>query len=61
MTHDEVEQREIVELYVRKRLSPEDRGAFQEHFFACDSCFDQIQTMERFTPCATRCRDRNWS
>src|SRR6185436_3035849 len=30
------------------RLSPEDRGAFQEHFFACDSCFDQIQTMERF-------------
>jgi anti-sigma factor RsiW len=48
MTHDEVEQQEIVERYVRKRLSPEDRGAFQEHFFACDSCFDQIQTMERF-------------
>jgi len=48
MTHDEVEQQELVERYVRKRLSPEDRGAFQEHFFACDSCFDQIQTMERF-------------
>ena len=48
MTHDEIEQREMVESYVRKRLSPEDRAAFQEHFFACDSCFDQIETMERF-------------
>ncbi len=48
MTHDEVERREIVEHYVRHLLSAEDRGAFQEHFFACDSCFDQVQTMERF-------------
>ena len=48
MTHDEVEQREIVEHYVRDLLSAEDRGAFQEHFFACDSCFDQVQMMERF-------------
>ena len=48
MTHGEVEQREIVEQYVRKLLSAEDRDAFQEHFFACDSCFDQVQMMERF-------------
>ena len=48
MTHDEVEQQEIAERYVRNRLSAEERDAFQGHFFACDSCFDQVQMMERF-------------
>jgi len=48
MTHQEIEQREVIEDYVRGRLAPEERLAFQEHFFVCDRCFEQVQTMERF-------------
>lgn len=48
MTHEEVGEREIVEKYVRDELSAEDRRAFQEHFFGCDACFDEVQTLERF-------------
>jgi hypothetical protein len=48
MTHHEVAQQEVVERYVRGRLGPEERRAFQEHFFACDKCFAQVQMTERF-------------
>ena len=48
MTHQEIEHQDIIERYVRNDLSATDRGAFQEHFFACDECFEQVQTTERF-------------
>jgi hypothetical protein len=47
MTHQDIEQRDIVDLYVRGRLNEEDKRAFEEHFFACDSCFDEVQTAQR--------------
>lgn len=48
MTHEQLQDREIVEQYVRHKLSPADRQAFQEHYFNCDDCFEQVQLMARF-------------
>jgi hypothetical protein len=48
MTHQEIEEKDIVEAYLRGRLSENDRQAFEEHFFACDECFAQVQETETF-------------
>lgn len=48
MTHQEIKDGEIIERYVRRQLAPDERRAFQEHYFACDECFEQAQTMARF-------------
>lgn len=48
MLHKQIEDEEVIERYVRSRLAPEERRAFEEHFFACDECFDKVQAMEKF-------------
>lgn len=48
MNQHELEQQETVERYVRHGLAADERRAFQEHFFACDECFEQVQTTARF-------------
>lgn len=40
----EVEEREILEQYVLNRLTESERDAFEQHYFECDSCFEQLQT-----------------
>ncbi|MEW6130006.1 MAG: zf-HC2 domain-containing protein [Acidobacteriota bacterium] len=47
MNHREIDDNEIIERYARHQLSPEERRAFQEHYFACDACFDKVQMMAR--------------
>ena len=48
MMHTQIEDQEIIERYVRNQLAPEEKRAFEEHFFSCDDCFDQVQSMELF-------------
>jgi Putative zinc-finger len=48
MMHPQIEDEEIVERYVRHQLAEEERQAFEEHFFACDDCFEKLQATERF-------------
>ncbi len=48
MNHHEIEQQDIIERYVRHELQPAERRAFQEHYFACDQCFDHVQTTAKF-------------
>jgi len=48
MTHDDIHSREIPEAYVRGRLSQAEREAFEDHFFGCDECFQQVTTLEQF-------------
>ncbi len=48
MTHQQIQDNEVIERYVRHRLTPAERQAFQEHYFACDECFDQVQISARF-------------
>ena len=48
MTHKEIEEQEIIERYVLHQLTPDERLAFQEHYFGCDECFGQTQIAARF-------------
>lgn len=48
MMHQDIEDQEIIERYARNQLSPEERQAFEEHFFGCEECFDKLQATERF-------------
>jgi hypothetical protein len=48
MMHQDIEDQEIIERYVRDQLSPEERRAFEEHFFGCEECFRKLEIMERF-------------
>jgi len=48
MLHTQIEHDEIVERYVTNRLTTEERQAFEEHYFACDECFEKLQAMVRF-------------
>ncbi|HEU4387497.1 MAG TPA: hypothetical protein VFV34_06850 [Blastocatellia bacterium] len=48
MTHQEIEQNEIVERYVLHQLGPDERRAFQDHYFDCDECFAQTEVAARF-------------
>jgi len=43
-----IEQQEVIERYLRGELSADERRAFQDHFFSCDECVEQMQTMHRF-------------
>ena len=47
MTHQEIEAGETIERYVRHRLPPDERRAFQEHYFNCEECFEQVQMTAR--------------
>ena len=47
MTHQEIEEKEIIERYVLHQLGPEERLAFQEHYFSCDECFVRARTEAR--------------
>ena len=48
MMHSRIEQEEIIERYARKQLTPEEQQAFEEHFVACEECFQKLQEMDRF-------------
>ena len=48
MMHPQIEDEEIVERYVQNQLPEEERKAFEEHFFACNDCFERLQVAERF-------------
>jgi len=46
--HQQIEEQEIIERYARNQLAPEERRAFEEHFFSCEECFEKLQATERF-------------
>lgn len=48
MLHSQIEDEEIIERYARNQLAPEERQAFEEHFFGCEECFAKLQDLERF-------------
>ena len=48
MNHPQIQQEAIVERYVQHRLAPDERLAFQQHYFDCDECFAEVQATARF-------------
>ena len=45
MTCEEIDQSEIIEHYLLGRLDEPARDEFEQHFFACERCFDRVQTL----------------
>ncbi len=43
MNCPEVEEREIIERYLASKLSDQELEAFEEHYLACQRCFDELQ------------------
>lgn len=48
MTHADAVARAVADDYVAGRLSPDDRAAFEAHFFECDECFAALQAEDLF-------------
>ncbi len=48
MMHQQIEDEEIIERYVRNQLGAEERKAFEEHYFTCEECFDKLEATEQF-------------
>ncbi len=47
MTHEDMERRGIAEEYIRGRLTAQERADFEDHYFACDSCFETVQRLQQ--------------
>jgi hypothetical protein len=59
-----VAREEILESYLAGRLTEQDREAFEEHYFECARCFDELrmlQTIRDVLPGATRESESNWT
>lgn len=48
MLHTQIEHDDVIKRYISRRLTTEERRAFEEHYFACDECFDKVRAMEQF-------------
>jgi hypothetical protein len=46
MDCDRVAREDLLENYLGDRLSPDDREAFEQHYFACARCFDDLRLLE---------------
>ena len=44
MTHSDVEQRDVIDLYLLGRLAPELQAEFEEHFLTCRDCVETLET-----------------
>lgn len=65
-----IDRDDIFEGYVRDALGPDDRAAFEEHFFGCEACFDKLETYRALqmelraaaaeAPAARPVRSRPW-
>ncbi len=48
LDHTYVEEHDLVEAYLAGRLSEGDRDAFEAHYFACETCLEQLETASDF-------------
>src|SRR5713226_5406478 len=44
MTHSQIEEQDIIDLYLMRQLSPEVQAEFERHFFACPDCLDRLES-----------------
>jgi TolA-binding protein len=61
---------DVFERYGRDELGPDDRDAFEEHYFSCAACFDKVQTYHALrlelpssvtgVPATSTARSRGW-
>ena len=54
MSHKEVVDKNVVELYVRKELSPERELQFEAHYFECRDCAESVAAEQEQRPLFSR-------
>jgi len=42
MTHHEIDERNLIELYLLKRLEPAEATEFEKHYLTCPECLDRL-------------------
>jgi len=47
MDHKKIKTESIVERYLLNKLPRREARRFEEHFFGCDQCFNEVKAMER--------------
>jgi len=52
MTHEEAVRTQAVERYLLRELSDSDRDAFEEHYFSCPECAEEVRAGAVFTASA---------
>ena len=48
VNHTYAEEHDLVEAYLAGRLSESERDAFEAHYFACETCLEQLETASDF-------------
>src|SRR5215472_3383639 len=48
MNHEQAVRGQAVERYVLGELTPEERDAFEGHYFDCSHCFEQVKLSAQF-------------
>jgi CHAT domain-containing protein len=43
LDHASIEEHDLVSRYIGQKLSPEEAEAFEEHYFGCDRCWEEVQ------------------
>lgn len=46
MDHQTIEHQRIIDRYVMGQLPPNEAERFEEHYFACSTCFEQVELTE---------------
>ncbi|HXU30697.1 MAG TPA: zf-HC2 domain-containing protein [Thermoanaerobaculia bacterium] len=46
MTHADIEERQIIDLYVMGKLPPEEAESFEDHYLDCPQCLDRLAAAE---------------
>src|SRR5690349_23110858 len=48
MNHQQAVTKHAAERYLLEELSPEERAGFEEHYFGCVECADEVRTAFKF-------------
>jgi Putative zinc-finger len=48
MDHEDIRDRNLADLYLADELSAEEKAAFEEHFFDCQECLEELETARSF-------------
>ncbi len=47
MDHKAIKEKEIIERYILRQLTAEEEKLFEEHYFECEQCFNEILATEK--------------
>lgn len=47
MKHEEAIGRDLAEAYVQRRLSEAEEASFEEHFYGCEECFAEVESLQK--------------